>query len=290
MSNPTQINGIKKPRDIKRMIKMTILNPRFKGRLANTKQLFGKRKGKDLKAKLTNLKTNFTNQKLPKISQGASKLTKDKKKSTARKLKPLNLKKDMLMNCKIISQKKPFSPAKALSPLRTNSPARASRRRNHKNMLSARNDDIFPFGKDKRVLSQDKKQAVPTMLSKEEISQCEIIHQEMMTKVEQQIAKAKETRFRFLSPGKLMKKLQRSIDRSLIMSLEREIKAPNPQNVAHSTVLNNPLLNESNNCEPNCTDSLGEEQDLLILKKIGSKKKSSRNRRNLQANQFFRSL
>lgn len=111
----------------------------------------------------------------------------------------------------------------------------------------------------------------------------------MMTKVEQQIASAKETRFRFLSPGKLVDKLKKSTDKSLILSYEREIKTPKPIHLAQSTRLRNPL-NESENYEGNSTESSGEDQDCIILRKIQTRNKSSRNRRNLTKNQFFRSL
>uniref|UniRef100_A0A7S3NR41 Uncharacterized protein n=1 Tax=Euplotes crassus TaxID=5936 RepID=A0A7S3NR41_EUPCR len=116
-----------------------------------------------------------------------------------------------------------------------------------------------------------------------------MIHQKMMTRVEQQIASAKETRFRFLSPGKLVDKLKRSTDRSLIMSFEREIKTPPILKVAQSTTLQNPL-NESYNNEATSTVSSNDEQDCIIPKKMEKKNISLRNRRNIMTNQFFRSL
>lgn len=111
----------------------------------------------------------------------------------------------------------------------------------------------------------------------------------MMTKVEQQIASAKETRFRFLSPGKLVGKLRKSTDKSLILSYEREVRTPRPLHLAQSTRLQNPL-NESGNYEVDSTEGSGEDQECIILRKIQNRGKESRNRRNLTKNQFFRSL
>lgn len=124
------------------------------------------------------------------------------------------------------------------------------------------------------------------MLSQEEISKCEHIHQEMMERVEQQIASAKETRFRFLSPGKLVGKLKKSMDRSLIMSYEQEVKSPRKLKVNQSATLQNPL-SESTNYEMNSTDS--SDADNPILKKV-QQVVTSRNQAPINGGHMFRSL
>ena len=125
------------------------------------------------------------------------------------------------------------------------------------------------------------------MISQKEIDECEEIHKNMMSKVEHQVAAAKEARFRFMSPVKLFSKLKESSDKNMLRSFERDLRSISGlQNPSLSFHKLNPLEESVflNSDSENSSDN-----DIIQLQRI-EQVKSSRNRRNLNKNNFFKSI
>eukprot|EP00343_Euplotes_focardii_P002870 CAMPEP_0205805942 /NCGR_PEP_ID=MMETSP0205-20121125/9303_1 /ASSEMBLY_ACC=CAM_ASM_000278 /TAXON_ID=36767 /ORGANISM="Euplotes focardii, Strain TN1" /LENGTH=198 /DNA_ID=CAMNT_0053077939 /DNA_START=82 /DNA_END=675 /DNA_ORIENTATION=- len=153
------------------------------------------------------------NSKLPKIGTTIVKAGKENKLIINRP-KAISFKKEILETLRLLSpaKKSNYSPIK-LTKMKT-------KRENGK-----RGSKVFSFSSDKRIFSEERKDKFSMMLSQEEIRKSEQIHFDMVNKVSQQIAAARETRFRFMSPGKLIGKLKASFDSNLLLSGEVNLKS-----------------------------------------------------------------
>lgn len=90
-----------------------------------------------------------------------------------------------------------------------------------------------------------------------------------MSKVEQKIIAAKESRFRFMSPTKLFSKIKNSTNKNFIKCFERDIKSiPRFQNPVPSESLHllNPL--EENSISETHSVDKSEENEVTQLHKI----------------------